>query len=278
MSTGGGAAGDARDRPPSPARLPDGYRLLVLPSVTSTNDEVKRLALAGEAAGLVVNAGEQTAGRGRQRRIWTSPPGNLYLSILLRPDCPLQRVPEIGFVAAVAVADAVAAVLAEPARVGCKWPNDVLIDGRKVAGLLLETATEANGGVDWAVLGIGLNIVSYPEHTGGILAATSLVVAGASGVRPDAMLERVVEAFARRLDDWRQGGFAPVRAAWRARAHRPGDALSVRLGFDGEILSGRFVDIDGRGALVIDTAGGRRTIAAGDCLPAPVPTTASTAG
>ncbi len=200
MIAGRGATGPASDPPPSAARLtdgysrpedcrlPHGYRLIVLASVGSTNDEAKRFALSGEAAGLVVTAGEQTAGRGRQRRVWTSPPGNLYLSILLRPTCPLARVPEIGFVAAVAVAGAVAGLLDASARVRCKWPNDILVDGRKVAGLLLETATDADGCVDWVVLGIGLNIASHPEETGGLVPATCLTAAGAAGATPAAML------------------------------------------------------------------------------------------
>ena len=270
MITAGGAGGSARDRPLPPIRLPEGYRLIILPSVGSTNDEAKRFASSGEAAGLVVAAGEQTAGRGRERRLWTSPPGNLYLSILLRPDCPLARVPEIGFVAALAVAAAVAGVVPDPGRVRCKWPNDVLVDGRKVAGLLLETATESSGRADWAVLGIGLNVASHPERTAGLVAATSLVTAGAADVSPAVMLERLLNAFAARLVEWQEAGFAPIRRTWKTLAHRPDEALTVRLGDGGESVSGRFVDIDATGALVLDTAGGRRTIAAGDCLPSPV--------
>lgn len=266
----GRPAESMRDRPRPPARLPVGFRLVELSSVASTNDEAKRFARMGEAGGLVITAVEQTAGRGRLNRSWASPPGNLYLSILLRPSCPLVRVREIGFVAGLAVAEAVAGVVADPARVRCKWPNDVLVDGRKVAGLLLEAATETRGRVDWAVLGIGLNVERYPEETGGAIAATSLVAAGAHGLSPALMLERVLDAFAARLIAWQQTGFASIRAAWKAIAHRPGEALTVRLGTGGESVSGRFVDIDAMGALVIETAGGPRTIAAGDCLPAPV--------
>jgi BirA family biotin operon repressor/biotin-[acetyl-CoA-carboxylase] ligase len=272
MIVPGGAAGSGRDRPSPPARLPEGYRLVGLASVASTNDEAKRFAEAGEAAGLVVTAAEQTAGRGRQRRAWTSPPGNLYSSILLRPSCPLARVPEIGFVAAVAVAAAVAAVVPDPASVRCKWPNDVLVNGRKVAGLLLETATETSGGVEWAVLGIGLNVVSYPEETGRAIAATSLAAAGAAGVSPAIMLQRVLDAFAMRLSGWEEEGFAPIRRAWKELAHRPGETLTVRLGDDRGTVIGRFVDIDATGALVLETAHDRRIIAAGDCLPSPLTT------
>ena len=269
MIAAGGASGPATDRRALPARLPHGYRLVALASVGSTNDEAKRFAFAGEPAGLVVMAGEQTAGRGRQRRSWTLPPGNLYLSILLRPACPLARVPEIGFVAAVAVAGAVTDVLAVPARVRCKWPNDVLVDGRKVAGLLLETATEADGRVDWAVLGIGLNLASFPERTEGAFPAISLVEAGADGATPAGMLERVLSGFVSQLAAWEEAGFAPTRHAWKALAHRPDEALTVRLGEGGEHVTGRFVDIDETGALILEVAGGRRTIAAGDCLPSP---------
>ena len=127
-------------------------------SIGSTNDEAMRLAREGAAHGTVVHADEQTAGRGRLSRRWLSPPGNLYLSIVLRPDVPAARTVEIGLVAALAVADAVEALLPQQVRATLKWPNDVLVRDGKIAGILLEQAgddadsrhwTECSTGAEW---------------------------------------------------------------------------------------------------------------------------------
>ena len=115
-------------------KLPPGYRLLRYDSIGSTNDEAKRLARDGAAEGTLVWALEQTAGRGRRGRAWSSPRGNLYLSLILRPDCPVGSAAQLGFVAALAVGDALRAILPRVERLAYKWPNDVLIDGRKIAG------------------------------------------------------------------------------------------------------------------------------------------------
>jgi BirA family biotin operon repressor/biotin-[acetyl-CoA-carboxylase] ligase len=247
------------------ATLPEGYRLITLASVGSTNDEVKRWAARGEPAGLVVTAGEQTAGRGRHRRTWISPSGNLYLSILLRPGCPLRQTAEAGFVAALALADTVAAVVGAVATVRCKWPNDVLVGGGKVAGILLETASEIDGRVDFLVVGIGVNVTSAPALTPGAMPAISLAAAGVA-VTPEEVLPRLLTAFDGWRRVWEREGFPLLRAAWRARAHRPGEPLTVRIGE--RTLTGQFIDIDASGALILDTAEGRRTVTAGDCLPA----------
>ncbi|HEY0521750.1 MAG TPA: biotin--[acetyl-CoA-carboxylase] ligase, partial [Stellaceae bacterium] len=133
-----------------PPRLPPSFRLLSYDRLGSTNDEAKRLARDdGAAHGTVVWALEQTQGHGRTGRVWASPPGNLYCSTVLRPDCPAARAAEIGFVAALAVGDALTPLLPGSARLGYKWPNDVLVGGRKVSGILAEAqgrAITGNGG------------------------------------------------------------------------------------------------------------------------------------
>src|SRR3954452_11496639 len=112
--------------------LPEGYRLLRYDRIGSTNDEAKALARAGAAEGTVVWAGEQTAGRGRRGRVWQSPPGNLYVSLVLRPSGGAAQTAQLGFVAALGLADAVAVLTGPGLRVECKWPNDVLANGRKL--------------------------------------------------------------------------------------------------------------------------------------------------
>jgi BirA family transcriptional regulator, biotin operon repressor / biotin---[acetyl-CoA-carboxylase] ligase len=243
-----------------PPRLPPGYRLVRYETIGSTNDAAKELARAGAAAGTLVWAGEQTRGRGRRGRPWASPPGNLYLSLVLRPDCPVAAAAQLGFVAALAVGEA----LGEPAGLGYKWPNDILIDGCKVAGILLESEVGEGGRLAFLVVGIGVNIVSAPPASE--FPAASLAAPGPAAPAPAALLERVVARFDTWAERWRVAGFAPVRAAWRERAVGLGATIRVRL--ESDALSGRFRDIDQEGTLLLETAAGCRHIAAGEVFPA----------
>ena len=232
-----------------------GFEIRTYASLGSTNDEARRLAREGAAEGTVVTALEQSAGRGRHGRAWASPPGNLYLSLLLRPNLPPGRLGELAFLAGLAVAEAVAALLPAGRAVTLKWPNDVLVDGAKIAGILIEQEAEA------AVIGIGLNVAHSPSDTP--YPATSLAAAGAGTAVAAAracLLDRLAAALAR----WRGEGFAPIRSAWLARAHPLGTALSVRLP-EGAI-TGRFAGLDPTGALLIETAAGPRRITSGEVL------------
>lgn len=247
------------------APFPPEFRHLALGTVGSTNDEAQRFARGGEPAGLIVTADEQTQGRGRQRRTWLSPGGGLYCSFLLRPTCSPRQAPELGFVVAVAVADAVKALLGDKDGIACKWPNDVLVRGRKIAGILVESAATARNTLDWVVAGIGLNLQSRPDPSEVMFPATCLAAEGAPGVSPATALLPLAVAMADWLSRWERDGFEPVRAAWRAWAHRPGERLVIRLG-DHEI-EGTFVDLNVDGALLLQTAEGRRVVTAGDCFP-----------
>lgn len=246
-----------------PLDLPPGYRLLALDDVDSTNDEARRLAAAGAASGTLVWARRQSRGRGRRGRPFVSPPGNLYCSLLLRPECRPAEAPELCFVAAVAVGETLAELLPADVRLGHKWPNDVLVGGRKVAGILLESGA-AGEALGWLVVGVGINLASHPE--GLEFPATSLA---AHGVRAEAgaVLERYLRCFDHWLERWRTEGFAPVRAAWLARAEGLGRPLLVRL--PEESFEGTFAELDARGALILATAdGARRRVTAGDVFPA----------
>src|SRR5436309_2331589 len=175
---------------PAP-KLPEGFRLCRYEVVGSTNDEAKALARAGAADGTLVWAGEQSAGRGRRGRAWASPPGNLYLSLVLRPAAPPSRVAQLGFGAALGLGDALAALAGSALRPRYKWPNDLLADGRKLAGILLESETSASDRVDFVVVGIGVNILSAPADVE--FPATSLAAQGIAGITP----ARLLEGFAR---------------------------------------------------------------------------------
>lgn len=238
-------------------RLPSGYRLAAFDTVASTNDEAKRLLREGASGPMVVWALAQEGGRGRDGRSWSSPRGNLYATILLRPQGAPLVVAQLGFVAALAIAEAVDRFVA---GVEIKWPNDVLVAGRKIAGILLETEGVSAGGVDGVVIGCGINVAHHPADAR--LPATSLHAEGAAGATVAATLEAMLERFEDWHGTWRREGFAPVRAAWRGRARGVGGPIQVRL--PRETLDGVFHDIDARGALILESAGGIRTITAGD--------------
>jgi BirA family transcriptional regulator, biotin operon repressor / biotin---[acetyl-CoA-carboxylase] ligase len=226
----------------------------------STNDEARRLADAGAAHGTVIHADEQTSGRGRLSRRWFSPPGNLYLSIVLRLDLPQERSVELGFLASLAVADAVDALLPRHVRATLKWPNDVLVRDGKIAGILVEQAGEA------MILGIGLNVLHAP---GGVPYQVSTIVGCGGLATVDGTREKLLAALANWIGVWQQDGFAPIRVAWLARAHPPGSTLGVRLA--DRFVTGQFVGIDTDGALLLDTPQGRARIVAGDVQLTAVP-------
>jgi BirA family transcriptional regulator, biotin operon repressor / biotin---[acetyl-CoA-carboxylase] ligase len=239
--------------------LPSFFSLVALARTESTNEDLHRLARTGAAEGTLVWAREQTRGRGRRGRDWSSPPGNLYLSLLLRPRVPPAEAAQIGFVAAVALAEALEGLLPPNRHLRCKWPNDLLIDGAKVSGILPE-AEAADGLVEALVLGIGVNVASFPPELP--YKATSLVAAGAN-----AGVETVLESLAPRLlvwyRRWRADGFAPVRRRWLDSAAGLGEPIEVRL--EREVLRGRFASLDASGALDLELADGRRRlITAGD--------------
>lgn len=238
---------------PAPV-LPDGWRLVALPSVGSTNDEAARLAGEGALEGTFVWAREQTGGRGRRGRSWASPPGNLYCSTVLRPRCPAARAAELGFVAALAVADIVPA----ERQIRLKWPNDVLVDGGKIAGILLESSIDQDGQVEYVVAGIGVNVGFAPQlpemrYPGAMLGGTVEVAGG-----------RLAQALAHRLAQWRREGFEEARAAWLAKAGPLGAKVDVRLG--PELVSGRFAGLDRDGGLLLDTPAGPRRIVSGELV------------
>jgi BirA family biotin operon repressor/biotin-[acetyl-CoA-carboxylase] ligase len=238
----------------SPPVLPDGWTLVALDTVGSTNDEAARLADSGAPEGTVVWSREQTGGRGRRGRRWSSPVGNLYSSTVLRPDCTAAQAAELGFVAALAVADMVPA----GRQVRVKWPNDVLVDGGKIAGILLESAVADGGRVLHVVAGIGVNVGFAPQlpemrYPGSALGGTV-----------EAALEKLAAALAHRLAEWRREGFAAVRAAWLAQAGPLGAEVDVKLG-EG-LVSGRFAGLDPEGALLLETADGPRRIVSGELL------------
>ncbi len=248
----------------SPPALPAGYRLVFYNSIGSTNDEAKRLARDGAAQGTLVWALQQTAGRGRRGRPWVSPRGNLYTSLILRPDCPADRATQLGFVAALGVGGGLSSLLPLLDSLSYKWPNDVLVSGCKIAGILLESEMTTLDKLSFLVVGVGINLLLSPKDSE--FPATSVAEQRLGDIEPVAMLEAFCRAFDNWESRWRLDGFASVRAAWRAAAAGRGQPIRVRL--ESDTLHGRFLDIDEQGALLLESAGEHHRISAGEIFPA----------
>jgi BirA family biotin operon repressor/biotin-[acetyl-CoA-carboxylase] ligase len=239
------------------------WRLQVFDSLDSTNEEVRRQAETGVTEGLAVLAKLQTAGRGRRGRVWDSPPGNLFLSLLLQPQCTPAQAATLSFLTAVALLEALD-LASIPATLTCKWPNDVLVNGAKIAGILLESRTGPDGALGWVTVGIGVNLAWHPAETP--YPVTSLAAHGVS-VTPEDFAQWLLARYGYWYGRWQAEGFVPVRAAWLARAQGLGKSVVVRLP-DSE-LHGTFIALDDSGALLLELPDGRRqTVTAGDVFPA----------
>ncbi|HEY8578884.1 MAG TPA: biotin--[acetyl-CoA-carboxylase] ligase [Beijerinckiaceae bacterium] len=239
-----------------------GCRLEAFATLGSTNDEAMARARQGDPGRLWIVAEEQTQGRGRQARPWASPKGNLHASLLLVDACAPRAAPQLGFVAGVALVDALQAA-APGVAFALKWPNDVLRDGAKLAGVLAEGAMLKGGGFA-CVVGFGVDCLWSPDDLP--YPATNLAACGAA-VAPADLLPALSDAMARRLDLWRGGaGFADIRRAWLGRAGGLGAPLRVQTGRDR--FEGVFETIDDDGRLILATPAGRRSVEAADVFPA----------
>ncbi|SCY83871.1 biotin--[acetyl-CoA-carboxylase] ligase [Microvirga guangxiensis] len=251
----------------SPEAETAGYRLISLEATDSTNDDALQAARSGDPGVLWIVAGEQRAGRGRHGRQWSSPGGNLYASLLLIDPCEVHHAPQLGFVAGLALHEAVEAVtgLGAP-RLSLKWPNDLLLDGAKVSGLLLEGHRLENNGPLAIVIGIGVNVAFAP--TGTPYPAMALQNAK-QGLTREVMFQALSASFARTFSAWRSAArmnaadpFGPIRRLWLERAAGVGQEVTLRLP-SGE-KRGIFEGLDKFGRLQLKTAAAAEQIDAGD--------------
>jgi len=243
------------------------YHLLSYDELDSTNEEARRLAEGGGAHGAVLWAKRQTAGRGRMGRLWVSAEGNLFCSILLTPNCDPQTAAQLSFVTAVAMIETLKPIVSEDSEIACKWPNDILLNGKKVGGILLESFETAdmapgqNKMLRWVVVGVGINIDSCPENTD--IPATFLKEAGVEIISAKIVLSRFIHHFITEYDLWAKKGFAPIRKRWMEYAFREGKPIEVRLPKETHI--GVFEGIDTSGQLMLKLKTGKRmAISAGD--------------
>jgi BirA family biotin operon repressor/biotin-[acetyl-CoA-carboxylase] ligase len=239
-----------------------GVRLLAYEEIDSTNAEALRLMRQGEHGPLWITAERQSAGRGRRGRKWISVPGNLHASLLLADPGPVVHWPQLSFVAALAVHDAVVELAPEiRPMLELKWPNDLLLSGAKFAGILIEgEGREEEGAV---AIGIGVNCTAHP--TGAAFPATDLAAGGAN-VSAAALFAALSVKMPGRLAQWNRGnGFATIRADWLARAAGLGE--NIRVGLADREVAGRFEGLDEAGCLIlIASDGGKVVVAAGDLV------------
>lgn len=235
-----------------------GVRHIAFDSLGSTNAEALARARAGERGPLWITAGMQETGRGRRGKDWASPSGNLYSSLLLTDPAPQVLAAQLSFVAALALHDAVADCAPQLGPLlTVKWPNDLLLGGAKIAGILIE----AESGPPFAVvIGMGVNCASHPADTS--YPATDLATAGA-GVRPETLLRALAAAMQTRLTQWDRGqGFAAIRSAWLRRAAGLGHDIRVRL--PEREFSGIFDGLDEVGRLLVRGEDGITAVTAGE--------------
>lgn len=237
-----------------------GYALKHFAEIDSTNEEARRLASAGERGPLWIVADRQTAGRGRRGRAWESPAGNLAATLLIAPRRPASECAQLSFVAAISACDAIAG-FAPAAEFRVKWPNDVLANGKKIAGILLESASGEAGRLAWLAIGIGINLAHFPPDTE--FPATALAALGAPAPSPRDALAQLAAHFAKWYEAWTDKGFAPIHDAWLARAAGLGGRIRARL--TNEETTGVFEGIDQTGALILrELSGKTRMISAGE--------------
>ena len=242
------------------ARAP--WRLTVHPSLPSTSALCCARAADGEPEGLAVLALQQTEGRGSRGRTWSSPPGSLSLSVILRPDVPAAQAGQWALLAGVAMAEGLGGFLPDASALGLKWPNDVLLNGKKLGGILVESAASQGGRIDWLVIGFGANLAVVPVLPDRP-AVAALAEAGASPA-PEAAAVAILD----RLDHWQGArsltGFGAVRAAWLQFTQPIGSALRLKLRH-GDV-QGRFAGLTDDGGLLLQTAEGVRAYATGEVL------------
>jgi BirA family biotin operon repressor/biotin-[acetyl-CoA-carboxylase] ligase len=238
------------------------FRLECHEVLESTSTLLKQRAEAGEAEGLAIQALRQSAGRGRQGRGWDSPAGNLYISALLRPAVPLREAPEWSFVAAVALAETLKPLLPKAARPMLKWPNDLLLDGAKAAGILVETGVAANHELDWICIGIGVNIATKPSLPDRATACLAEYLPAPPA--PEVLAAQLLQNLAHWHDLRLAQGFAPIRDAWLRHAPAMGAPVSVKR--YGALMEGNFAGLSPEGGLLLAKGREVELILAGEII------------
>ncbi|MBR72822.1 MAG: biotin--[acetyl-CoA-carboxylase] ligase [Rhodospirillaceae bacterium] len=246
--------------------IPSNFSIKYFNSVTSTNNTACLEADQGAAAGTVILAKSQTCGRGRYGRNWESPAGNLYASILLRPDCPVIVAAQTSLVTSIAVWETVSTFLPKNCEVLCKWPNDILVNQKKISGILLESQIlkndTSNPIIEWLIIGIGINISTYPRIKSNYK-ATSLSKECGFQLNVDKVLSLLLLNMEKMLNLWANKGMSPIIKLWISKTCPFGQALIVES--PNGTISGKFNGLNKQGELKIITHNNlEKIISAGD--------------
>ncbi|MFV2034160.1 MAG: biotin--[acetyl-CoA-carboxylase] ligase [Halocynthiibacter sp.] len=247
----------------APKDWPKGVGRRILAEVDSTNAEARRV-VAGLAGPEWILAHHQSAGRGRRGKPWSNPQGNFSATLVMRTTEPAERVALRSFVAALALWEALVAATGRTEPFALKWPNDVLLNGGKLAGILLESSG-TGGAISHFCIGFGVNLVAAParsELEKDAIRPVDLMSETGARVTPEEFLDLLAPAFARWETQFVTFGFAPIRQAWLGRAARLGEVLTARTGRNS--VTGTFETLDESGNLILNTAQGRRAITAGE--------------
>ncbi len=218
--------------------------IIELETIDSTNTYAKKLASEGAANGTVVWAHEQTAGRGRQSNTWESPVGNLYMSLILHPEVDTQYIGQLAFLSAVALLNVLEDMLPKSIDINLKWPNDILIDNQKLAGILIESDSVEK----WVVVGIGVNIASAP------IGCAALSDIGYHPCTTEDLMQKLTNEFGKLMQQWQNEGFGDIRERWLSHAYNISKEIVVKVG--NNIVIGMFRGIDESGNLLLEPSDG----------------------
>lgn len=227
--------------------------IIELKEIDSTNDELRRLAEKGAGNFTVVTAKKQTRGKGRYSRSWESPDGNIYLSILIR-NLDVHTAHQISFVASLAALETIQINLPD-VDVRLKWPNDVLADGKKIAGILLESASSRPDRLDYLIVGFGINVKKSPKY------ATNMKDLG-STENFDKIKTKLLDEFSKYFDIWLENGFGKISSLWLKNAAGLGEKLIANL--PEKQIEGIFQGLTPNGELILDTSEGEKIISSGE--------------
>lgn len=246
------------------ASMPTGVEAVFYGLVTSTNDVARDKAVEGHSGPFWVGAAAQSAGRGRLGRVWVSEKGNLYASLMIRPHDKPEKMMALPFLVALAVRQALIKSGAPEEQILCKWPNDILFNEKKVAGVLIESSIGTDGNVDFVIIGIGTNLNLYPQDAQ--FPATSFAKEAHKFIEPEDYFAHLAEAFSLQWQAWLQFGFDPIRLDWLRHSWGMGEKRLIKTATQ-EVVA-RLVTLDNDGALIIKLDDGSESrLYAGDVFP-----------
>jgi len=246
------------------ASMPNGVEAFYYDTVTSTNDVAREKAMSNHQGPVWIGAAAQSAGRGRMGREWISEVGNLYASQMIRPYIKPDKMMILPFLVALSVRQALVHCGAPQDMVTCKWPNDILFNEKKIAGILIESSIGADGNVDFLIIGIGTNLNSHPEDAE--FPATNFAQEVGEIIEPSDFLAKIAEALDEQWQAWLQFGNAPIRNDWLKYSWGMGEKRRIRTSNHDGVA--RLVSLDSDGALIIKLDDGSESrLYAGDVFP-----------